>query len=69
MSVGFRASLKEIADARGILPGSLYHHFDSKEAIIIELVGATRPTSTTWPKVALEPERPNHVRHRCRRSL
>jgi AcrR family transcriptional regulator len=37
-SSGFRTSLKEIADACGILPGSLYHHFDSKEAIIIELV-------------------------------
>jgi AcrR family transcriptional regulator len=37
-SAGLRVSLKEIADACGILPGSLYHHFDSKEAIIIELV-------------------------------
>src|SRR3954470_21844728 len=35
---GLRTSLKEIADAAGILPGSLYHHFDSKEAIIVELV-------------------------------
>jgi AcrR family transcriptional regulator len=31
-------SLKEIADACGILPGSLYHHFESKEAIVIELL-------------------------------
>src|SRR4051812_17175702 len=37
-SSGLRASLKDIADAAGILPGSLYHHFDSKEAIIVELV-------------------------------
>jgi AcrR family transcriptional regulator len=37
-SSGLRTSLKEIADACGILPGSLYHHFDSKEALIIELV-------------------------------
>lgn len=37
-SSGLRVSLKEIADACGILPGSLYHHFDSKEAIIVELV-------------------------------
>ncbi|WP_007508827.1 TetR/AcrR family transcriptional regulator [Pseudofrankia saprophytica] len=35
---GVRASLKTIADACGILPGSLYHHFDSKEAIIVELL-------------------------------
>jgi AcrR family transcriptional regulator len=37
-SSGLRTSLNEIADACGILPGSLYHHFDSKEAIIVELV-------------------------------
>src|SRR5262245_39849875 len=37
-SSGLRASLKQIADACGILPGSLYHHFDSKEAIFIALV-------------------------------
>jgi AcrR family transcriptional regulator len=35
---GPRASLKEIADACGILPGSLYHHFESKDAIVLELV-------------------------------
>jgi len=37
-SKGLRTSLKEIADASGILPGSLYHHFESKEALIVELV-------------------------------
>lgn len=39
---GLRTSLKEIADACGILPGSLYHHFDSKEAIIVELISRYR---------------------------
>jgi AcrR family transcriptional regulator len=37
-SSGLHTSLKDIADACGILPGSLYHHFESKEAIIVELV-------------------------------
>jgi AcrR family transcriptional regulator len=37
-SSGARTSLKEIAAACGILPGSLYHHFESKEAIVVELV-------------------------------
>jgi AcrR family transcriptional regulator len=37
-SSGLRTSLQEIADAAGILPGSLYHHFDSKEAILVELL-------------------------------
>jgi AcrR family transcriptional regulator len=33
-----RTLLKDVADACGILPGSLYHHFDSKEAIVVELI-------------------------------
>ena len=33
-----RTSLQQIAEACGILPGSLYHHFTSKEAIIVELI-------------------------------
>jgi AcrR family transcriptional regulator len=37
-SSGLRTSLPEIAKAAGILPGSLYHHFESKEAILVELV-------------------------------
>jgi AcrR family transcriptional regulator len=37
-SSGLRTSLQEIADACGIKPGSLYHHFDSKEAIVVELL-------------------------------
>jgi len=35
---GFQVSLNDVAEACGIKAGSLYHHFDSKEAIIIELV-------------------------------
>ena len=37
-SSGLRTSLQQIADACGILPGSLYHHFESKEDIFIALV-------------------------------
>ena len=37
-SSGIRTSLTDIADACGILPGSLYSHFASKEAIVVELV-------------------------------
>jgi AcrR family transcriptional regulator len=35
---GLRSSLQQIADAAGILAGSLYHHFESKEAILVELI-------------------------------
>lgn len=35
---GLRTSMHEIADAAGIQPGSLYHHFDSKEALLVELL-------------------------------
>ena len=36
---GLRTSMREIADATGLLKRSLYHHFDSKDAILVELVG------------------------------
>ena len=37
-SHGLRASVQQIADVAGILAGSLYHHFESKEAILVELI-------------------------------
>jgi AcrR family transcriptional regulator len=37
-SSGLRTSLQRIADACGILPGSLYHHFESKEDISVALI-------------------------------
>jgi AcrR family transcriptional regulator len=41
-SSGLKVSLQDIAEACGILAGSLYHHFDSKEAIVSELIAAYR---------------------------
>src|SRR6478752_5821948 len=36
---GLRATtVRDIADAAGILSGSLYHHFDSKESMIDEIL-------------------------------
>ena len=38
---GFRATtVRDIAEAAGMLSGSLYHHFDSKESIMDELLRA-----------------------------
>jgi len=38
-SRGFRATtVRDIADAAGILSGSLYHHFDSKESMVDEIL-------------------------------
>ena len=33
-----KTSMRDVASASGILAGSLYHHFESKEAIAVELV-------------------------------
>src|ERR1700756_5608210 len=35
---GLRTSMHEIAAAAGIQTGSLYHHFESKEALLSELL-------------------------------
>jgi AcrR family transcriptional regulator len=53
-SSGLRTSLQEIADAAGILPGSLYHHFESKEAILVELVRRYHEDLDRIGKAALE---------------
>lgn len=38
---GFRATtVRDIADAAGMLSGSLYHHFDSKETMVDELLSS-----------------------------
>jgi AcrR family transcriptional regulator len=53
-SSGFKTSLSDIADACGILPGSLYHHFDSKDAIVVELVNRYRDDLDRVAKEALD---------------
>jgi AcrR family transcriptional regulator len=40
-SKGFRnTTVRDIADAAGILSGSLYHHFDSKESMVDEILSS-----------------------------
>jgi AcrR family transcriptional regulator len=62
---GFRATtVREIADAAGILSGSLYHHFDSKESIGDEILSGflddvlagyrAAAEGTEDPRVAIE---------------
>ena len=62
---GYRATtVREIADAAGILSGSLYHHFDSKESIGDEILSSfinevlanyrAAVAEATDPRVALE---------------
>jgi AcrR family transcriptional regulator len=51
---GMKTTLQDIADTCGILPGSLYHHFDSKEALIIELVHRYRDDLDRIAKESLD---------------
>jgi AcrR family transcriptional regulator len=51
---GLRSSLQQIADAAGILAGSLYHHFESKEAILVELIRRYHAELDRIGEIALE---------------
>lgn len=51
---GVRTSLQEIGDACGILPGSLYHHFESKQALVLALVDRYRAELKRVCEVVLE---------------
>ena len=64
-SKGFRnTTVRDIADAAGILSGSLYHHFDSKESMVDEILSTFQEelfgqydqilTSDADPRVKLE---------------
>ncbi|HEX3921456.1 MAG TPA: TetR family transcriptional regulator, partial [Streptosporangiaceae bacterium] len=52
---GYRATtVREIADAAGILSGSLYHHFDSKESIGDEILSGFMNEVLTAYRAAVE---------------
>jgi AcrR family transcriptional regulator len=52
---GFQATtVREIADEAGILSGSLYHHFDSKESIVDEVLSGYLDELLTSYRAAME---------------
>jgi len=53
---GFKnTTVRDIADAAGILSGSLYHHFDSKESIVDELLSTfQRDLFATYDRILAE---------------
>ncbi|WP_433349627.1 TetR/AcrR family transcriptional regulator [Microtetraspora malaysiensis] len=52
---GFQATtVRQIADEAGILSGSLYHHFDSKETIVDEVLRTFLEDLTTRYRAVLE---------------
>lgn len=53
---GFKnTTVRDIADAAGILSGSLYHHFDSKESIVDELLATfQRDLFATYDRILAE---------------
>jgi AcrR family transcriptional regulator len=62
---GFGATtVREIADAVGVLSGSLYHHFDSKDAIVEEiLTGFLTAIQQRYAKVTDQGKPPAEVLH------
>jgi AcrR family transcriptional regulator len=52
---GFQATtVREIADEAGILSGSLYHHFDSKESIVDEVLSSFFDELLTANRAAID---------------
>jgi AcrR family transcriptional regulator len=60
---GVRTSLKDVATECGMLPGSLYFHFESKEALVIELIGRYQEDLDQVAKEALQEPRPADPSH------
>ena len=67
---GYRATtVREIADAAGILSGSLYHHFDSKESIGDEILTAfVNQVLTNYRAAAASAENPRAALEQIVRS-
>src|SRR3954453_9867739 len=59
-SKGFRnTTVRDIADAAGILSGSLYHHFDSKESMVDEILrGFLDPLFANYRSIVAEQQPP-----------
>lgn len=52
-------SMRDIADAAGMLPGSLYHYFESKDAMVDEIIATfVEGISGTYARIADEIEDP-----------
>jgi AcrR family transcriptional regulator len=59
---GYRATtVRDIADAAGVLSGSLYHHFDSKESIVDELLSSFLDDLRTRYRIILDAGDPPRV--------
>ena len=55
-------TVRDIADEAGILSGSLYHHFDSKESMIDEILSTfIDQTLTSYEKVVAEGKSPKET--------
>src|SRR5438093_11126203 len=67
---GYRATtVREIADAAGILSGSLYHHFDSKESIGAEILsGVITAVLPDYRAAGTPAGSPRHVPRQIRPS-
>lgn len=64
---GYRATtVRDIADAAGILSGSLYHHFDSKESMLDEILrDFLDPLFGEYRTVLAEADRPREQLRGC----
>jgi AcrR family transcriptional regulator len=69
-SKGFAsATVRDIAEASGILSGSLYHHFRSKDQILVEILqGMLGTARTTYQVVAQRQLAPQESVHELLRS-